>query len=92
MPDDTLLRAVMVKLFADRQLSRWTEARYRLRAPPDQPFLSRRRSDAVETLDREALQQGRPANEPLAAEVLPQGIIMARSGAGGRPLGHPARS
>jgi chromosomal replication initiation ATPase DnaA len=66
-PDDALLRAVLVKLFGDRQLA------------VDESlvtFLARRidRSVAaaraiVAELDREAMQQGRPLSRLLAAEV-----------------------
>ena len=66
-PDDTLLRAVLVKQFADRQLG------------VDEPLIAyllprigRSFADAraaVGTLDREALQRGRPVNRALAAEL-----------------------
>lgn len=67
MPDDALLRAVMVKLFADRQLA-VDEALIAYLLPRiGRSFAAAR--DAVETLDREALQQGRPVNRTLAAEL-----------------------
>lgn len=67
-PDDALLSAVLVKLFADRQIV----------VPPNLiPYLVTRmeRSIAaarslVATLDAAALAQGRPITRPLAAEVL----------------------
>jgi chromosomal replication initiation ATPase DnaA len=72
-PDDALVRAVLVKLFGDRQLA------------VDESlvtFLARRieRSVAaaravVAALDREAMQQGRPLSRPLAAEVLAAAAI-----------------
>jgi chromosomal replication initiation ATPase DnaA len=67
-PDDRLLAAVMMKLFADRQLAP---------TPPTIPYLLRRmdRSFAaahalVEQLDRAALAAQRPVNIALAREVL----------------------
>ena len=67
-PDDALLSAVLVKLFADRQIS----------VPPALiPFLAARmdRSFAaaaalVEALDAAALAEGRAVTRPLAAAVL----------------------
>jgi len=66
-PDDGLLRAVLVKQFSDRQLG-VDEALigYLL------PRIGRTFADAraaVETLDREALQLGRPVNQALASEL-----------------------
>ena len=66
-PDDALLRAVMVKLFADRQLDvdeRWsaillTASSARLPA----------RKAAVDALDHEAMRQQRPVTRALAAEL-----------------------
>jgi chromosomal replication initiation ATPase DnaA len=67
MPDEALLRAVMVKLFADRQLA-VDEALIAYLLPRiGRSFAAAR--DAVETLDREALQRGRPVNRTLAAEL-----------------------
>ena len=67
MPDDALLRAVMVKLFADRQLA-VDEALIGYLLPRiGRSFAAAR--DAVDTLDREALQRGRPVNRTLAAEL-----------------------
>jgi len=67
-PDETLMRAVLVKLFADRQL---------LVEPPALAFAALRleRSLAaarafVAALDREALAQGRPVTRALAAKVI----------------------
>jgi chromosomal replication initiation ATPase DnaA len=67
-PDDALLRAVMVKLFADRQLAvDETLVAYLLsRLERSVPAVRR----AVETLDREALRQKRPVTRSLAAELL----------------------
>jgi chromosomal replication initiation ATPase DnaA len=67
MPDDALLRAVIVKLFADRQLA-VDEALIGYLLPRiGRSFAAAR--DAVDTLDREALQRGRPVNRTLAAEL-----------------------
>lgn len=66
-PDDTLLRAVLVKQFADRQLGvDESLVGYLL------PRIGRSFADAraaVGALDREALQRGRPVNRALAAEL-----------------------
>jgi len=84
VPDDALVRAVLVKLFGDRQLA------------VDESlvtFLARRidRSVAaarviVAELDREAMQQGRPLSRPLAAGVL------AAAAATGHPDGRPGEA
>ncbi len=67
-PDDALISALIMKLFADRQLSP---------SPETIPYLTRRidRSfeavrHVVETLDQTALRTGRPINRSLAASVL----------------------
>lgn len=67
MPDEALLRAVMVKLFADRQLA-VDEALIAYLLPRIGRSFAEAR-DAVDTLDREALQRGRPVNRTLAAEL-----------------------
>ena len=75
-PDDALLGAVMMKLFADRQL---------LPAPDLIPYLVRRieRSFAaagqiVDRLDRAALSSGRGINRALAARLLDNGARPGR--------------
>ncbi|TLG74066.1 DnaA/Hda family protein [Methylocystis sp. B8] len=67
-PDEELMRAVLVKLFADRQL---------IVEPPALAFAAlrlERSLDAarsyVAALDREALAQGRPVTRALAAKVM----------------------
>ncbi len=67
-PDEELVRAVLVKLFADRQL---------IVEPPALAFAAlrlERSLDAarafVAALDREALAQGRPVTRALAAKVM----------------------
>ena len=67
-PDDTLLQALLLKLFADRQLT-----------PPATllPWLLRRMTRSgeaaqklVEALDQRSLATGRPIGQSLAAEIL----------------------
>jgi chromosomal replication initiation ATPase DnaA len=67
-PDDALFRAVLIKLFADRQL-RADEALvgYLVRRL-ERSFAAARR--AVEELDRAALRLKRPLSRTLAAEIL----------------------
>ena len=67
-PDETLLRAVLVKLFADRQLAvDETLIRY-IMTRVERSFATARQ--AVATLDREALRLQRPVTRALAAELL----------------------
>lgn len=68
MPDDALLRAVTVKLFADRQLAVDEGLVGYLVTRLGRSFAAIQA--AVQTLDREALQRKRPVNRALAAEVL----------------------
>jgi chromosomal replication initiation ATPase DnaA len=67
-PDDALLRALMVKLFADRQLD-VDEALIGYLATRIERSFSGAHT-AVEELDREALRQKRPVTRALAAELL----------------------
>lgn len=67
MPDDALLRAVMVKQFADRQLAVDESLVAYLLARVDRSFAAVQA--AVQRLDREALQRKRPVNRTLAAEL-----------------------
>lgn len=67
MPDDVLLRAVMVKQFADRQLAVDESLVAYLLARVDRSFAAVQA--AVQRLDREALQRKRPVNRTLAAEL-----------------------
>jgi len=71
-PDDELLRRVLVKLFADRQLQV---------APATIEFLLRRMERSLgaartlsERLDRRALAEGRAVTRALAADVLAEGV------------------
>ena len=67
-PDDALLRAVLVKLFADRQLAVDEALIAYLVTRIERSFAAARA--AVERLDREALRRKRPVTRALAAEVL----------------------
>jgi chromosomal replication initiation ATPase DnaA len=66
-PDDALLRAVIVKLFADRQLAVEPDLVAFLAARIERSFAGAR--SAVERLDREALRRKRPVNRALAGEL-----------------------
>lgn len=68
VPDDALLRALMVKLFADRQLEVDEPLIRYLATRIERSFAAARH--AVEELDREALRQQRPVTRALAAELL----------------------
>jgi chromosomal replication initiation ATPase DnaA len=67
-PDDALLRAVLVKLFADRQLDVDESLIGYLVTRIERSFASARA--AVGALDREALRQKRPVTRALAVELL----------------------
>jgi len=67
-PDDALLRAVLVKLFADRQLGVDSSLVSYLVTRIERSFAAARA--AVETLDREALRMQRPVTRALAAELM----------------------
>ena len=66
-PDDALLRAVLVKLFVDRQLSVDESLISYLVARIERSFAAARAAVAV--LDREALRQRRPVTRALAVEL-----------------------
>lgn len=66
-PDDALLRAVMVKLFADRQLAVDESLIGFLATRIERSFAAARA--AVARLDREALRLKRPVNRALAGEL-----------------------
>jgi chromosomal replication initiation ATPase DnaA len=70
-PDDALLRAVMVKLFADRQLAVDETLIAYLATRIERSFAVAR--ETVERLDREALRQKRGVTRALAAELLGAG-------------------
>jgi chromosomal replication initiation ATPase DnaA len=67
-PDDALLAAVLVKLFADRQLAVDERLIEFLVRRIERSFAAVR--TAVAELDREAMRLKRPVNRALAAEVL----------------------
>ena len=67
-PDDALLRAVLVKLFADRQLAVDEGLVGYLTTRIERSFAAARA--AVEALDNEALRLKRPVTRALAAELL----------------------
>ena len=67
-PDDALLRAVLVKLFADRQLGVDESLIGFVATRIERSFAAARA--VVDELDREALRQHRPVTRALAAELL----------------------
>jgi chromosomal replication initiation ATPase DnaA len=67
-PEDDLLRAVLVKLFADRQLVVDSEVVEYLARRMERSLDAARK--LVAELDREALETGRRITRPLAAQVL----------------------
>lgn len=68
MPDDALLRAIIVKLFADRQLAVEESLVAFLATRIERSFAGA--YGAVEALDREALRRQRPVTRALAGELL----------------------
>lgn len=66
-PDDTMLRAVIVKLAADRQLAFDESVVSYLSTHIERSFAAARA--AVIALDNEALRRGRPATRALAADM-----------------------
>ena len=69
-PDDGLLVALLAKLFADRQLSPGPAVLTYVARRIDRSFAGA--AEAVERLDRAAMEQKRPLTRALAAEVLTQ--------------------
>lgn len=67
-PDDALLRAVLVKLFGDRQLAIEESLIGYVATHIERSFAAAR--EAVERLDSEAMRRKRPLTRALAAEVL----------------------
>lgn len=67
-PDDALLRAVLVKLFADRQIKIDEGLITYLLARLERSFAAARA--AADAIDREALRRKRPVTRALAAAVL----------------------
>jgi chromosomal replication initiation ATPase DnaA len=67
-PDDQLLRALIVKLSADRQVSVDEAVVAYLATRIERSYVAAR--EAIELLDGEALRLGRPVTRALAAELL----------------------
>jgi chromosomal replication initiation ATPase DnaA len=67
-PDDALVRAVLVKMFIERQLVVDTSVVEYLAMRIDRSIAAAQA--VVETLDREGLARGRRITRPLAAEIL----------------------
>jgi chromosomal replication initiation ATPase DnaA len=67
-PDDAMLRAVLVKLFADRQVAVDEALISYLVVRIERSFAAAR--SIVATLDREALRRQRPVTRALAGEIL----------------------
>lgn len=72
MPDDGLLRAILVKLFADRQVQADEQLLSYLLARIERSFAAAK--DVVGRLDAEALRRHRPVSRALASEVLKHGV------------------
>jgi chromosomal replication initiation ATPase DnaA len=68
LPDDHLLRALLVKFCADRQMTVDETVVGYLASRIERSFVAAR--DTVERLDAEALRLGRPVTRALAAELL----------------------
>jgi chromosomal replication initiation ATPase DnaA len=67
-PDDALLRAILVKLFADRQVAVDESLIGYVAMRIERSFAAAR--SAVQSLDREAMRQKRPLTRALASEIL----------------------
>ena len=67
-PDDALVRAVLIKLFVDRQLMVDATVVEFLALRIERSLASARA--VVEALDREALERGRAVTRPMASELL----------------------
>ena len=79
LPDDALLAALVVKLFADRQIAVTPEVPAYVVPRIERSFEAVAR--LVERLDRAALAEGRPVTVPLARRVL----ALGEGGSGGPP-------
>lgn len=75
LPDDALLAALMIKLFADRQIAVAPEVPAYVVPRIERTFEAV--ASLVERLDRAALAEGRPVTVPLARAVLAQGAAGA---------------
>jgi chromosomal replication initiation ATPase DnaA len=72
-PDDALLRAVIVKLFADRQLTVDENLVRYVAARIERSFAAAQAAIAI--LDREALRLGRPVTRVLAGELFTKSLL-----------------
>ena len=79
-PDDDILRAVLVKLFADRQLAIEENVIGYIASRIERSFASAR--STVERLDTEAMRRKRPVTRALAAEILHSGSLSPLAGRG----------
>lgn len=80
-PDEQLIEAVLVKLFADRQLAiEPAVVRYLLRRM-ERSFAAAR--TLVAAIDRESLRAGRPVTVPFVAELLARGGFETGGGGSG---------
>ena len=79
-PDDALLRAVLVKLFADRQLDVGERLIGYLSKRIERSFAAAR--ETVALIDREALRQQRPVNRSFAVETLRLALDPDQAGSG----------
>jgi chromosomal replication initiation ATPase DnaA len=77
-PDDALLKAVLVKLFVDRQLVVDTSVVDYIALRIERSLA--RAAEIVAALDREALSRGRRISRPIAAAVLETQDIAERDG------------
>ena len=75
LPDDALLSALMLKLFADRQIAVTPEVPAYAAPRIERTFEAV--ASLVERLDRAALAEGRPVTVPLVRAVLAQGAAGA---------------
>ena len=71
LPDDALLAALMLKLFADRQIAVAPEVPAYVVPRIERTFEAA--ASLVERLDRAALAEGRPVTVPLVRAVLALG-------------------
>lgn len=77
-PDERLIEAVLVKLFADRQLAvEPAVVRYLVRRM-ERSFAAAR--NLVAAIDRESLRAGRPVTVPFIAELITRGGFAAEGG------------
>lgn len=76
-PDDAFLRAILIKLFADRQIRVEANLIDYLCPRIERSFSAAQA--IVETLDAEALSRGRPVTRALAAEIFARDAVAAEN-------------